>query len=403
MLAVARHPSRASSHADPANRTHPMALTEEIRGQLLERGSVILEEGGLRCETPSVYILVGAGVSMASAGLPSWRGLIDCGCSFARQCRPDRETDIAAIERLAEQWKLVEAAEGLRRLLNESQFREYFEIVFRPYGDNRELIRSRTLYALLSALRSRGARLLTVNYDTIIEDVLCLHPMDWTDPDVAKFLDPHETVKNNRVLHLHGLWDRPADAIFGESDYNALQQHRPSQERVVMTLKQSLESLFRRHRVLFIGCGDTLSDPHLGPLVKLVNTLQPDRLQHVIHLCSDCDYEKLTSNASTMPAWINPVPYGHHTDPNALPAALRRLFPAVFRDLDQAVTQLRQHKASQQRRYDREIALRTNFPVGEVFVFPDDGLIDDYNAFAEYYHIQARRFSSGSLRQLTDT
>ena len=116
----------------------------------------------------------------------------------------------------------------------------------------------------IEAVRSLGNVVITTNYDTLIED---LEPRwrssTWTDPQYASAFKDREV-----VLHLNGVAGKPHSVILGSADYQSFSS---------MQLAQILnKSLFFSRRFIFIGFGDSLSDPSITPLIDFVNNFMPE-------------------------------------------------------------------------------------------------------------------------------
>src|SRR5262252_7702248 len=67
-----------------------------------------------------VVPVLGAGVSIATAGMPSWRGLVESGVAHALDTRSCSELEATAISALLSQGKLVEAAQSVKAVLGAS-------------------------------------------------------------------------------------------------------------------------------------------------------------------------------------------------------------------------------------------------------------------------------------------
>ena len=158
-----------------------------------------------------------------------------------------------------------------------------------------------------------GIPICTLNYDTLLEAVTG-----------APTVELHETYKVNAwmrgesrsILHLHGTWQSPASCVLGIRDYEA-------------TLKDDVRDLIQRSlaafsHLLFIGCGDTFSDPNFSALTHwLKSKLKGTNLQHIALVRAS---ELSRRNAD--PAWagfVDPISFGAHHDD--LPSFLLSYFP----------------------------------------------------------------------------
>ncbi len=210
-----------------------------------------------------VLIVVGSGASIQATGdfCASWDGLIRAGISHC--AGTSRLTD-AEGERLLGQLdendpaRRIEVAERLTEALGGSGGGEFRVWLNRSLGKLE--LRDRTL---IDAIHDLGARIATTNYDDLLSRGRDgLQDIDWTDvAAVSEFV--HGDRKG--VLHLHGYFDRPESVILGIRSYEALQHSEHA---------QAIQKAISIHdTLLFIGCGDGLSDPNLGPLIEWIDRL----------------------------------------------------------------------------------------------------------------------------------
>lgn len=210
-----------------------------------------------------VLIVVGSGVSIQASGdlRASWDGLIRAGISHGTGT--DRLTDEEA-ERLLRQLdehdpaRRLEVAERVTEALGGAGGGEFRLWLSRSIGE----LEPRDC-TLIDAIHDLGDRIATTNYDDLLsrgrEHV---RDIDWTDgAAVSAFVHGDR----NDILHLHGYYDRPESVILGVRSYEALQNSERAQaiQRAIST----------RDTLLFIGCGDGLSDPNFGPLLEWIDRL----------------------------------------------------------------------------------------------------------------------------------
>jgi hypothetical protein len=115
---------------------------------------------------------------------------------------------------------------------------------------------------LIEALASLGVVLATTNYDSLLERVTGLPPVTWMDGHrVERVLRGDERA----VLHLHGYWERPESVILGIRSYEAIlgSEHAQTMQRAMAALRC----------ILFVGCGEGLSDPNFGALLDWTRTV----------------------------------------------------------------------------------------------------------------------------------
>jgi hypothetical protein len=74
-------------------------------------------------------------------------------------------------------------------------------------------------------------------------------------------------------------------------------------------LEHWLHDAFVGKNVLFVGGGDTTSDPHFTQLFQFLQRINEHGKPRHVHLCADKDYLQLQGQ---MPPPVFLVPYGSH-------------------------------------------------------------------------------------------
>lgn len=198
---------------------------------------------------------VGAGVSMASANLPSWPQLVDNWIDYLRVNKGALNLTSKEIKNLTALRKVGTpgAFEPLRTCILRSphHYAYFLNAQFgRPTVSDPQLLRS---------LASLGAKLIvTTNYDHLLDALV--------SPDALKptWKEPTEMLRvlrsRNGVIHLHGRYDDPDSVVLTPTEYAGLPfQSAPT--RVA-------SSLFDSAILLFIGTSlDGVTDPHLGKIL----------------------------------------------------------------------------------------------------------------------------------------
>jgi hypothetical protein len=222
---------------------------------------------------------VGSGVSIAATrGQPaaSWRGLLESGVSTCLQVSSSLpinwEDDARSRLETGDVTTYIALADEISKRLGQG-------------GDSREFDNwiSRTVGSLLveddslpRAVTRLSHRVLTTNYDTILEQ--CdYRPKDrlsltWLDTD-----DIVSAEADNApfIAHVHGSTRKLRSVILGSTDYG----------RLVATedIQFTLQALFAFQHLLFIGCGDGLTDPNIGPLISYLDALLPSKsMEHFL-------------------------------------------------------------------------------------------------------------------------
>jgi hypothetical protein len=193
--------------------------------------------------------------------------------------------------------------------------------------------------------------LATTNYDDLLERVTQLPAVTWRDQaKVFRVLRGEAQA----ILHLHGHWDEPESVVLGIRSYENLRKDAHAQTVIrALAMTQSL---------LFVGCGDGLSDPNFEPfrswlrevnsgnearhyrlaLAKEVAALhkqhQPEERVLVLPYGEKHDdlpgyLKSLAPGAERTvpsPPGTPETPVGAHRTARAAKAAARRLSPAVL-------------------------------------------------------------------------
>lgn len=249
----------------------------------------------------SLTPFVGSGFSMAvtnNAPHAGWGGLLLDGIEVCERVAGPRPEGWASRTRdqlyNADAFTYIATADDITRRIravrNGVEFDSWIENTvgkLTPTSEGKQLIK---------AVRGLGKIIITTNYDTLIED---LEPRwgsrTWTAKDYARAdMDP------NIVVHMHGVASEPESIILSSADYERL-----SKEQLAQVIEQSL---FARHRFVFIGCGDGLRDPNIAPLIKFVDRemLQKDT-EHYLLVTGP---QLRQYNERPLSPLISPVAYG---------------------------------------------------------------------------------------------
>lgn len=173
---------------------------------------------------------------------------------------------------------------------------------------------------LADALRRLAAAkvpIATLNYDLLLEGVTGLPSITLDDPLA---LPAWLSSERPAILHLHGMWTRPAGCVLGVHDYAAtvVDERRAMLQRSLGALKQ----------LLFVGCGDTFADPNFLSLVRWLRQHMGAAQPHHQALVRAADVEKRAKD----PSWrgfVAPMSFG--AEFADLPRFLSELIPKVAR------------------------------------------------------------------------
>ena len=202
-----------------------------------------------------VIPVVGAGVSIATAGLPTWTGLLEDGFRHVAATRTADEDELAAGRDLLETGRLVDAAAHLKALLGHprGEFPAWLDDVFGAQRD----VDTHLLHAIFDL---QAPLVVTTNYDRLLSLHHPHNPETVTWRQGARMQAALQRRDGGFVLHLHGVYSDPDSVVFGVADYEALV--RDAAYRAV------LQALWLSETLLFIGCSfDGLDDPDFRTLV----------------------------------------------------------------------------------------------------------------------------------------
>lgn len=190
------------------------------------------------------------------------------------------------------------------------------------------------MHQAVSAAASAGVPFCTLNYDDLLESV--------TDRPSIHLGETRKVLawmqrNSEAVLHLHGLWSAPETCLLGIRSYDS-------------ALNDEMRSLVQRglasfNRLLFVGCGDTFSDPNFNALTGWLRTnLKGAGVEHYA-LVSSSELKRRNED----PSWhgfVEPICYGDkHSD---LPDWLASCFSGIQKiDEVQVKSSAEEHQALQ--------------------------------------------------------
>jgi len=267
-----------------------------------------------------LFVVVGAGVTMASvpskAKSLSWTGIIDMALKRWEELRPNAKNKISLFRQLIQEGEFMSAAQAFKKALSPNEWASWLEDTFDSLKAE-----DTSLYDFLKLLQERGARIITTNYDTLIEEHTGMQALDQADVvGVGSFFTKTTPQVFRRVFHVHGKWDNPPFVVLDALDYQKVVAEGSSSGGAFI-VQQHMQQLLTAHNVLFIGCGGTLDDPHFTALLKYADGLNRDHPNRHVLLQSG------SSEAKTQeyPA-VQRLNQGSHGD---LLASLRNLLPSV--------------------------------------------------------------------------
>jgi hypothetical protein len=207
-------------------------------------------------ESPNqVLVIAGAGISIASDcsnQCASWKGLLQNGIDRCRdRCHTVSNNELRAYQSLLDSNRLLPVADFIRAELTKIREGEFAQWLndsigsLKPHDPN-----------VVRAIRKFGVQIATTNYDDLFETDSGLRAIVWNDLATAQFIRGYDTQK---VLHLHGHFVRPESVIFDSQQYASILRDAEFQNLI--------RAVFTMRTILFIGCGDGLTDPHFSCLL----------------------------------------------------------------------------------------------------------------------------------------
>jgi hypothetical protein len=307
---MAKSTPKATRHSrNPARDRRQSEALRELRDSL-QRNQLIFVIG------------TGCSLSLTENRYPplSWKGLINDGFHYAETKGKITSKQLAYWQPQLESEDLDEilgAAEFMGRKIdapNGELYSRWLESVFRPIHPTNKQMET----ALLS-LSKQNAPFVTLNYDTLLEQSILQESI--TLDEVAKVASWMRR-EISGILHLHGSWEKPASCILGIRDYET-------------TIRSDTRDLIQRslaafNRLLFIGCGNTFSDPNFKALIHWLKAKMPSgALQHFA-LVTNHELSKRHADSSWH-GFVEPIPYGE--GPENLPEFLQSLSNPIEKSL----------------------------------------------------------------------
>ena len=252
-----------------------------------------------------VVVIAGTGVSVATSGNPeisghrvaTWTGLLGHGIDHGEdkgEIAADEASHLAAQLKLGSTDMLIGAAEIISQRL-----RSRSPGVFR--GWLKGSIGQLTLQdpALIDAVQALGGLIATLNYDTLIEEATGRRAITWRQADAVTDVLRHTTP--DAVLHLHGVYTEPESVVLGLASYLQVRDHAHA--------STVLRSLAQSRTLLFVGCGDTVSDPNFARLIEWAKAALDDVAPHHFLLCRQSE-RRAFQDKLRQARWLQPLAYG---------------------------------------------------------------------------------------------
>ena len=259
-----------------------------------------------------VVPVVGAGVSYACAGLPSWSGLISAGLEYAQDKKMNSEL-IGQGNLLLENGQLIEAASVVKQLLN-APGRPYLNWLEETLGQPK--VRSEKLIESIQNLCQ--PIIATTNYDDLLRNVGVIETniaLDWAQHEEIERCVGNATPF---IMHLHGIYYKPNTIIFGVDDYERLKTEQG--------YRYLLLNLWMRRTFLFVGCSrDGVMDEDFSILLKTMRDWFPNAKGEHYLLVRDGEIGSEAHMELMRECNVHMIPYG--SDHDSLPHFLNAINP----------------------------------------------------------------------------
>jgi formylglycine-generating enzyme required for sulfatase activity len=238
----------------------------------MSSGDKLFDDLKKSIEARNVTVVAGSGVACATTkAAPGWSQLIQTGidhCASALNakpswCRkaslllpdPDDDDDEPSLDLMLSAAELVHQK---IKSVGDGEFAGWMREQFESLEPDDS--------SVIDAIVALETRLVTTNYDDLIEQVSGLRGITWKDR--------RETMRDvrrddRRVLHLHGHWNAPESVVLGLESY--IEVANDAHAQTVMRTLGAATSL------LFVGCGeDGLADPNWGRFLEWLRQFDKD-------------------------------------------------------------------------------------------------------------------------------
>lgn len=246
-------------------------------------------------------IVAGAGVSIAAtedAQVASWLGLLRSGLdrvAIENPATSDKwHATVTTLLDDPDTANLVFAAEKITTALGGRSSGKYARWL-------KETVGSLSLKdgAVPNALLELGCPIATTNYDGLIEEAAgqALTAITWQDPGLVQEVLRRDRL--DRVIHLHGYWEKPSSVVLGYRSYEEILRDSASQDlQRAVGLTWSL---------MLVGVGQGGQDPNIGALLTWLEGAIPSSTTGHYWICDDAQKRQI---GEQHPQFV-PVSYGH--------------------------------------------------------------------------------------------
>lgn len=155
------------------------------------------------------------------------------------------------------------------------RFPSWLETVF---GSLHHEVNHTGVYKALRDFHRRGARLMTTNYDELLEHYCGLERVRRLIPEEVR---KYERCTSNGVFHIHGSYQDLQEVVLDPIDY-----YKVTTSDDVQNL---LKTYLAHSTILFVGCGSGLDDPNLRALLEWAGSREETIPHHYYLLARNQD------------------------------------------------------------------------------------------------------------------
>jgi len=148
------------------------------------------------------------------------------------------------------------------------------------------------------ALAAWGCPIITTNFDTLIERITGLESATWRRPGLVQ--EVLSGLKKG-VIHVHGIFNDPGTLVMTADEYRAMLDDK--QQQAILHGLKSIKA------IIFIGCGETLSDPNFSSLFEWSRAHLPGAHMRVYRFARTQDIPVLQQRQNDLDRIVL-VPYG---------------------------------------------------------------------------------------------
>jgi hypothetical protein len=150
--------------------------------------------------------------------------------------------------------------------------------LYSVFGSLHQEVNHPGVFEALRGFHRRGARLMTTNYDELLEQYCGLQRVRCLIPeDVRKY----EQRTLDGVFHIYGSFQDPQEVVLDPIGYY--------QVKTSDAVQNLLKSYLGHNTILFVGCGSGLEDPNFNALLEWASSREENIPNHHYLLARDED------------------------------------------------------------------------------------------------------------------